>query len=68
MDELWSGSENRIFVTPSVSRNARFRGLSGEKELSDRGSVCRWIFGVRMPRFYFTGRSGIIASNEDERL
>ena len=23
---------------------------------------------VRMPRFYFTGRSGIIASNEDERL
>ena len=28
-------------------------------------------FGIvvsRMPRFYFTGRSGIIASNEDERL
>ena len=23
---------------------------------------------MRAPRFYFTGRSGIIASNEDERL
>ena len=39
MDELWSGSENRIFVTFSVSRNARFRGVRGEKELSDRGFV-----------------------------
>ena len=117
MDELWSNSAKRIFVTISVSRKfacdevvrltderdapaakrsgrvseancvaaarprvrsfrvakvarvrARFRGLSGEKELSDRGFVCWWIFGVRMPRFYFTGRSGIIASNEDERL
>ena len=33
MDELWSGSENRIFVTPSVSRNARFRLFRGEKKI-----------------------------------
>ena len=51
MDELWSGSENRIFVTFSVSRNARFRGLSGEKELSDRGSVCWWILGCECRAF-----------------
>ena len=101
MDELWSNSAKRIFVTISVSRKfacdevvrltderdapaakrsgrvseancvaaarprvrsfrvakvarvrARFRGLSGEKELSDRGFVCWWIFGVRMPRAF----------------
>ena len=30
MDELWSNSAKRIFVTISVSRNARFRGVRGE--------------------------------------
>ena len=34
MDELWSYSAKRTFVTVSVSRNARFRGLSGEKDFS----------------------------------
>ena len=40
VDELWSNSAKRIFVTISVSCNARFRGLSGEKKLSDRVFVC----------------------------
>ena len=34
VDELWSNSAKRIFVTISVSRNARFRGVRGEKDFS----------------------------------
>ena len=40
VNNLRSNSAKRNFVTPSVSRNARFRGLSGEKKLSDRVFVC----------------------------
>ena len=45
-DSLWSDSAKRIFVTPSVSRNARFRGVRGEKELSDREFICWMILGA----------------------
>ena len=51
MDELWSGCENRIFVTFSVSRNARFRGVRGEKELSDREFICWMILDANCRAF-----------------
>ena len=67
VDELWSNSAKRIFVTISVSRNARFRGVCGEKNI-ESGIYLLVDFWMRMPRFYFTGRSGIIASNEDASM
>ena len=100
MDKLWSGSENRIFVTISVSRKfacdevvrltderdapaakrsgrvseancvaaarprvrsfrvakvarvrARFRGVRGEKELSDREFICWMILDANCRAF-----------------
>ena len=41
-DSLWSDSAKRIFVTPSVSRNARFRGVRGEKDFCS--GICLFRF------------------------
>ena len=57
VDELWSNSAKRIFVTISVSRNARFRGVRGEKR-TFRSGICLFRFldvnAALLPRFYFT--------------
>ena len=45
-DELWSGSAKQKFETISVSRNARFRGVRGEKRTIGLGiclSVDFWM-------------------------
>ena len=40
-------------MTISVSRNARFRGVRGEKELSDGGFICWMILGANAALLFY---------------